>query len=81
MSKKIQYPWELDVYRMAVEAAMRIFELSKNFPKEERYSLMDQIKRSSRFVFSNIAEAWRKRKYEGSFVNKLNDAEAEAAET
>ncbi|RLA95447.1 MAG: four helix bundle protein [Deltaproteobacteria bacterium] len=66
---------------MAVEAAMRIFELSKNFPKEERYSLTDQIRRSSRFVFSNIAEAWRKRKYEGSFVNKLNDAEAEAAET
>ena len=78
MSKKIQYPWELDVYRMDVEAAVRIFELSKNFPKEERYSLTGQIRRSSRSVSLNIAEAWRKRKYEGSFVNKLNDAEAEA---
>jgi len=66
---------------MSVEAAMRIFELSKNFPKEETYSLTDQIRRFSRSVSSNIAEAWRKRKYEGSFVNKLNDAEAEAAET
>ena len=69
------------VNRMSVEAAMRIFELSKNFPKEETYSLTDQIRRSSRSVSSNIAEAWRKRKYEGSFVNKLNDVEAEAAET
>ena len=81
MSKKIQYHWELDVYQMSVEAAMRIFELSKSFPKEETYSLTDQVRRSSRSVSSNIAEAWRKRRYEGSFVNKLNDAEAEAAET
>jgi len=78
VSEKIQYHWELDVHQMSVEAAMRIFELSRNFPKEETYSLADQIRRSSRSVSSNIAEAWRKRRYEGSFVNKLNDAEAEA---
>jgi len=60
---------------------MRIFELSKSFPPEERYALTDQIRRSSRSVCSNIAEAWRKRRYEAAFVSKLNDAEAEAAET
>lgn len=60
---------------------MRIFELTKGFPKEETYSLTDQMRRSSRSVCSNIAEAWRKRRYTAVFVNKLNDAEAEAAET
>lgn len=72
---------ELDVYRMAFEAAMRIFQLTKGFPKEETYSLTDQIRRSSRSVCSNIAETWRKRRYEAAFVSKVNDAEAEAAET
>ena len=72
---------ELDVYRMAFETAMRIFELSKQFPREERYSLTDQIRRSSRSVCSNIAEAWRKRRYQAAFVSKLSDAESEAAET
>jgi four helix bundle protein len=72
---------DLDVYRMGFDAAMRIFELTKRFPKEETYSLTDQIRRSSRSVCSNIAEAWRKRRYEAAFVSKLNDAEAEAAET
>ncbi|MDZ7336955.1 MAG: four helix bundle protein [candidate division KSB1 bacterium] len=72
---------ELEVYQMAFEAAMRIFELTKRFPKEETYSLVDQMRRSSRSVCSNIAEAWRKRRYEAAFVSKLNDAEAEAAET
>jgi four helix bundle protein len=66
---------------MAFTAAMRIFELTRKFPKEEVYSLTDQIRRSSRSVCANIAEAWRRRRYEGSFVSKLNDAEAEAAET
>jgi four helix bundle protein len=66
---------------MAFEAAMRIFEVSKGFPREEIYSLTDQMRRSSRAVCSNIAEAWRKRRYEAAFVSKLNDAEAEAAET
>ena len=72
---------DLDVYNKAFEAAMRIFELSKTFPVEERYSLTDQIRRSSRSVCANFAEAWRKRRYEAAFVAKLNDCEAEAAET
>jgi len=80
-SKMIQSHFELDVYKLAFESAMTIFRLSKKFPKEERYSLTDQIRRSSRSVCACIAEAWRKRRYEGSFVAKLNDAEAEAAET
>jgi four helix bundle protein len=71
----------LIVYKKAIEAAMRIFEISKTFPKEETYSLTDQVRRSSRSVPSNIAEAWRKRRYEAAFVSKLNDAEGEAAET
>ncbi len=81
MGKRIQNHWELDVYKMAFEVSMRIFEVTKKFPKEEKYSLVDQIRRSSRSVTANIAEAWRKRRYEGSFVYKLNDSEAEAAET
>lgn len=60
---------------------MKIFELTKSFPKEEKYSLTDQIRRSSRSVCANIAEAWRKRRYEAHFISKLSDAEAEAAET
>ena len=77
----IQSHLELDVYNIAFESAMRIFELSKQFPKEETYSLIDQIRRSSRSVCANIAEGWRKRRYEAAFVSRLNDAEAEAAET
>ena len=72
---------ELRVYNAAMAAAMRIFEVSKGFPKEERYSLTDQIRRSSRSVCANIAEAWRKRRYEAHFVSKLSDAESEAEET
>ncbi len=72
---------DLAVYQMAFDAAMKIFELSKRFPVEERYSLTDQIRRSSRSVCANLAEAWRKRRYEAAFVAKLNDCEAEAAET
>ena len=60
---------------------MRIFEESKGFPGEERYSLTDQIRRSSRSVCASIAEAWRKRLYPNAFVSKLSDADAEAAET
>jgi four helix bundle protein len=73
--------WELDVYKMAFDAAMQIFETSKGFPKAETYSLIDQIRRSSRSAATAIAEGWRRRKYEPAFVNKLNEAEAEAAET
>ena len=60
---------------------MRIFEVTKGFPKEERYALTDQMRRSSRSVCANIAEGWRKRRYEAALVSKLNEAEAEAAET
>ncbi len=72
---------ELRVYQAAMKAAMRIFELSKHFPIEERYSLTDQIRRASRSVCSNIGEAWRKRRYPAYFVSKLNDSEGEAEET
>jgi four helix bundle protein len=65
----------------AFNSAMEIFELTKRVPKEETYSLTDQIRWSSRSVASNIAEAWRKRRYEAAFVSKLNDSEGEAAET
>lgn len=81
MGKKIIRHQDLIVYRKAFEAAMIIFEISKLFPKEETYSLADQIRRSSRSVCANIAEAWRKRRYVAAFISKLNDAEGEAAET
>ena len=81
MSEKIIAHGQLEVYRKAFETAMVIFELSKKFPKEETYSLTDQIRRSSRSVCANLAEAWRKRRYEASFISKLNDVEAEEAET
>lgn len=72
---------ELRVYREAFDSAMRIFEFSKKWPKEERYSLTDQIRRSSRSVCEQIAEAWRKRRYIAHFRSKLTDADSEAAET
>ena len=72
---------ELRVYRAAFEAAMQVFELTKSFPPEEKFSLVDQVRRSSRSVCANIAEAWRKRRYEAHFVSKLSDAECEAEET
>ena len=72
---------ELDAYKLAFRAAMEIFRASKSFPRDEVYSLTDQVRRSSRSVCANIAEAWRKRRYEAAFVSKLNDSEAEAAET
>lgn len=81
VKKKVQTHFDLDVYKKAFDAAMRLFEASKQFPKEERYSLTDQIRRSSRSVCANLAEAWRKRRYEGHFLSKLTDAEGEAGET
>ncbi|MEJ1933169.1 four helix bundle protein [Nostoc sp. NIES-2111] len=72
---------DLEIYKMAFDAAMKIFELSKKFPVEERYSLTDQIRRSSRSVCANFAEAWRKRRYQAAFIAKLNDCESESAET
>jgi four helix bundle protein len=79
--EKIQTHRDLEVYRKAFDTAMTIFELSKQFPKEETYSLTDQIRRSSRSVCANLAEAWRKRRYEAAFICKPSDAETEAAET
>ena len=72
---------ELRVYQQAFAAASRIYKMSKGWPKEERYSLTDQIRRSSRSVCANIAEAWRKRRYPAHFVSKLSDSDSEAAET
>src|ERR1043166_7538669 len=79
--KLIQHHWELEVYKLSVESSMAIFGASKLWPKEEMYALTDQIRRSLRAVSAAIAEAWRRRKYEAVFVNKLNEAEGEAAET
>jgi four helix bundle protein len=72
---------DLKVYQLAYKLALEIFELTKSFPKEEKYSLTDQIRRSSRSVPSNIAEAWYKRRYPKSFISKLIDSAGEAGET
>lgn len=72
---------ELEVFKKGFSAAMEIFRISSAFPKEERYSLTDQVRRSSRSVCANLTEAWRKRRYPAAFVAKLSDAEAEATET
>ncbi len=72
---------ELRVYQSAFDLAMEIFEMTKLFPVEEKYSMVDQMRRSSRSVCSNIAEAWRKRRYPAHFVSKLSDSEGEAEET
>ncbi|MGF1489961.1 MAG: four helix bundle protein [Prochloraceae cyanobacterium] len=71
---------DLEVFQIAFNAAMEIYYLSKQFSIEERYSLTDQIRRSSRSVCANLAEAWRKRRYRAAFIAKLSDCEAEAAE-
>lgn len=78
---KIYSHRDLRVYQLAFIAAMDIFEFTKEFPKEEIYSMTDQIRRSSRSVAANISEAWRKRRYEKAFIAKLSDVESEAAET
>jgi four helix bundle protein len=79
--KKIGSVRDLEVYKLSFEAAMEIFAISKRFPKEEKYSLTDQIRGSSRSVCTNLAEGWRKRRYKAVFVNKLTDAAQEAGET
>ncbi len=81
MAKSIRHFRDLDVYQNALQTGLSVFELTKTFPREERFSLTDQIRRSSRSVCANIAEAWRKRRYAAAFVAKLSDAETEAAET
>ncbi len=78
---KIKSVRDLEVYRKAFDAAMEIYKLSKGLPKEELYSLTDQMRRSSRSVCSNLSEGWRKRRYKAVFLNKLTDAGQEAAET
>jgi four helix bundle protein len=72
---------DLRVYRLAFESAMEIFELSRQWPSEEKFSLTDQIRRASRSICTNLAEAWRKRRYEAAFISKLSDSDGEAAET
>ena len=81
MGEMIRDVKELTVYKKAFHVAMEIFEITKNFPKEEKYSLTDQMRRSSRSVCANLSEAWRKRRYQAAFINKLSDSEQEAAET
>jgi four helix bundle protein len=81
MGEKIASYIDLRVYQNAMAAAMEIFQLSKSFPPEEKYSLVDQMRRSARSVCANIAEAWRKRRYKAAFVAKLSDADSEACET
>jgi four helix bundle protein len=78
---KIERVDQLHVYRIGFEAAMRIHTLSKPWPPEERYALTDQIRRSSRSVCANLAEAWAKRRYPAAFISKLSDAHGEAEET
>jgi four helix bundle protein len=81
MAKLVSTYKDLRVYRRAMEAAIEIHQLSKRFPVEEKYSLTDQVRRSSRSVCTNLAEGWRKRRYRAAFIAKLNDAESEACET
>ncbi len=80
-TERIKSVRDLLVYRKAFNSAMEIFEVSKTFPREELFSLTDQIRRSSRSVCTNLSEAWRKRRYIAVFINKLSDSGQEAAET
>ena len=81
MADRITSYEKLKVYQNAMESAMEIFQITKTFPLDEKYSLINQIRRSSRSVCANIAEGWRKRRYQAAFISKLSDAESEACET
>jgi four helix bundle protein len=81
LSERITSYRDLRVYQNAMDTAMEIYEISKKFPIEERYSLTDQIRRSSRSVCASLAEAWRKRRYKAAFIAKISDVETEASET
>jgi len=81
MTERIESFRDLIVYKKAFELQQEVFELTKRFPKEELYSLTDQIRRSSRSIGGNIAEAWQKRRYVAHFVSKLSDSDGEQAET
>lgn len=80
-SRPITHHWELEVYRIAMDLSTQLFQESRHWPLEEKFSLIDQIRRSSRSVTAQIAEGWRKRRYRAAFISKLNDAEGEAAES
>ncbi len=79
--KNLRHFRDLEVYRRSFDAAMSIFQMIKAFPQEERYSLVDQIRKSSRSVCANLAESWRKRRYLAVFKNKITDSMMEASET
>lgn len=81
MNRRVGSIREMNVYKLSFDTAMKIYAISKGFPKEERFSLTDQIRRSSRSVCANLAECWRKRRYKAAFINRLTDCEQEAAET
>jgi four helix bundle protein len=81
VAERIESYKHLRVYQHAFDAAMKIFEVTRSFPSSEKFSLVDQARRSSRSVCANVAEAWRKRRYKAAFIAKLSDAESEAAET
>lgn len=80
MADRIKTYRDLRVYQNAMTAAMEIFDLTKSFPAEEKYSVVDQMRRASRSVCANIGEGWRKRRYKAAFIAKLTDSEAEACE-
>ena len=81
MAARIDSFRDLKAYQAAFDLQQRIFLCSKSFPKEERYSLTDQVRRASRSIGANVAEAWQKRRYPAHFVSKLTDADGEVAET
>lgn len=81
MGSHVEKFYDLDVYKLGCAIDLKVFELTKKWPKEEMYSLTDQIRRSSRSVGANIAEAWAKRRYRAHFTSKLTDSDAELQET
>lgn len=81
MSRFVGSAKELEVYKMAFKQAMEIFELSKQFPRDEMYSLTDQVRRTSRSVCANLREVWAKRRYKAHFISKLTDCDGENQET
>ena len=80
-TKLVRHFRDLAVYQNGIELTMRIFKISKSFPAEEKYSLTDKMRRASRSICANVAEAWRKRRYKAALIAKLSDAETEATET
>ena len=81
MTERIESFRDLKVYQETFKLQQEIYAITKSFPKEEMYSLTDQIRRSSRSIGANLAEAWQKRRYEANFISKLTDADAELSET